>query len=157
MRVMREETFGPVLPIMPFETDDEAVRLANDSDFGLGASLWTRNRVRGEALARRIQAGTVMINDAVSCFGISEAPHGGVKSSGIGRTHGIFGLEEMVRIKYIDSDRLPGMKKVWWYGYGPGFTRQIEGFLDLMFAKSWGKRLQGALRSAGVLTRKGKI
>ena len=84
-------------------------------------------------------------------------PHGGVKSSGIGRTHGIFGLEEMVRIKYIDSDRLPGMKKVWWYGYGPGFTRQIEGFLDLMFAKSWGKRLQGALRSAGVLTRKGKI
>jgi len=49
------------------------------------------------------------------------------------------------------------MKKVWWYGYGPGFTRQIEGFLDLMFAKSWGKRLQGALRSAGVLTRKGKI
>ncbi|SPE45667.1 NAD/NADP-dependent betaine aldehyde dehydrogenase [Candidatus Sulfotelmatobacter sp. SbA7] len=157
MRIMREETFGPVLPIMPFETDDEAVRLANDSDFGLGASIWIRNRVRGEALARRIQAGTVMINDAVSCFGVSEAPHGGVKASGIGRTHGIFGLEEMVRIKYIDSDRLPGMKKVWWYEYGPGFTRQIEGFLDLMFAKSWGKRLQGALRSAGVLTRKGKI
>jgi acyl-CoA reductase-like NAD-dependent aldehyde dehydrogenase len=156
MCIMREETFGPVLPIMPFDTDDEAVRLANDSDYGLGASVWTRDRARGEALAQRIQAGTVMVNDAVSCFGISEAPHGGVKSSGIGRTHGIFGLEEMVRIKYVDSDRLPGMKKVWWYGYGESFARQMEGFVDLMFAKSLGKRLQGALRSAGILTGKPK-
>jgi acyl-CoA reductase-like NAD-dependent aldehyde dehydrogenase len=157
MRIMREETFGPVLPIMPFDSDDEAVRLANQSDYGLGASVWTGDRTRGEALARRIQAGTVMVNDAVSCFGVSEAPHGGVKSSGIGRTHGIFGLEEMVRIKYLDSDRLPGMKKVWWYGYGESFTRQMEGFVDLMFANGWSKRLQGALRSAGVLKRKGKI
>lgn len=157
MRIMREETFGPVLPIMPFDTDDEAVRLANDSDYGLSASVWTRDRVRGTALARHIHAGTVMVNDAVSCFGVSEAPHGGVKASGIGRTHGIFGLEEMVRIKYLDSDRLPAMKKIWWYGYGESFTRQIEGFVDLMFARSWSKRLRGALRSAGALTRKDKI
>jgi acyl-CoA reductase-like NAD-dependent aldehyde dehydrogenase len=157
MRIMREETFGPVLPIMPFETDDEAVRLANDSDYGLAASVWTRDRACGEALARRIHGGTVMVNDAVSCFGVSEAPHGGVKSSGIGRTHGIFGLEEMVRIKYLDSDRMPGMKKVWWYEYGESFTRQMEGFLDLMFAPRWSKRLRGGLRSAGVLKRKGKI
>jgi acyl-CoA reductase-like NAD-dependent aldehyde dehydrogenase len=157
MRIMREETFGPVLPIMPFDTDDEAIHLANDSDYGLGASVWTRDRARAEALARRIQAGSVMINDAVSCFGVSEAPHGGVKASGIGRTRGIFGLEEMVRTKYVDSDRLPGMKKIWWYRYGEGFGRQMEGFVDLMFARSWGKRLKGALRSAGVLTRKGKL
>jgi succinate-semialdehyde dehydrogenase/glutarate-semialdehyde dehydrogenase len=157
MRIMREETFGPVLPIMPFETEDEAVRLANDSDYGLAASVWTRNRARGEALARRIHAGTVMVNDAVSCFGVSEAPHGGVKSSGIGRAHGIFGLEEMVRIKYLDSDRFPSVKKVWWYGYGESFTRQMEGFVDVMFANSWSKCLRGALRSAGVLKRKGKI
>jgi hypothetical protein len=63
----------------------------------------------------------------------------------------------MVRLKYLDFDRLPAMKKVWWYGYGESFTRQIEGFVDLMFARSFGKRLHGALRSAGVLTRKGKI
>ncbi len=154
---MREETFGPVLPIMPFDSDEEAVRLANDSEYGLAASVWTRDRVRGEALARRIHAGTVMVNDAVSCFGISEAPHGGVKASGIGRTHGIFGLDEMVRIKYIASDRIPGMKKVWWYGYGESFARQMEGFVDMMFAGSWRKRLEGALRSTGILTRKGKI
>src|SRR5207244_3836503 len=115
-----------VLPIMAFDTDDEAVRLANDSEYGLAASAWTRNRARGEALARRIHAGTVMVNDAVSCFGISEVPHGGVKASGIGRTHGQYGLEEMVRIKYLDSDRLPGVKKVWWYGYGETFARRWE-------------------------------
>jgi acyl-CoA reductase-like NAD-dependent aldehyde dehydrogenase len=151
MRIMREETFGPVLPIMAFDTDDEAVRLANDSEYGLAASVWTRNRARGEVLARRIHVGTVMVNDAVSCFGISEAPHGGVKASGIGRTHGRFGLEEMVKIKYVDSDRLPGIKKVWWYGYGAAFARQMEEFLDLQFARGIGRRLRGMVRSAGVL------
>jgi acyl-CoA reductase-like NAD-dependent aldehyde dehydrogenase len=157
MRIMREETFGPVLPIMPFDNDDEAVRLANDSEFGLAASVWTRNRARGEGLAARISAGTVMVNDVVSCFGISEAPHGGVKASGIGRTHGALGLEEMVRVKYVDSDRLPGVKKVWWYGYGETFTRQMEGFVDLMFSRSLPKRLRGALRSAGSYVRRGRL
>jgi len=151
MRIMREETFGPVLPVAAFDSDDEAVRLANDSDFGLAASVWTRSRERGERLARRIQAGTVMVNDVISCFGISEAPHGGVKSSGVGRAHGRFGLEEMVRTKYLDVDLAPGMKKVWWYGYGATFTRQMEGFLDFQFARGLGKRLQGALRAAGVV------
>ena len=156
MLIMREETFGPVLPLMAFDNDDEAIRLANDSEYGLGASVWTRDRARGDAVARRIHAGTVMVNDAVSCFGISEAPHGGVKASGVGRAHGRFGVEEMVRSKYIDSDRLPGMKKLWWYGYGAGFGRQLGGFLDLQFARGWGQRVKGALSSAGVL-RKGKL
>jgi delta 1-pyrroline-5-carboxylate dehydrogenase len=157
MQIMREETFGPVLPVMPFDTDEEAIRLANDSDFGLAASVWTRDRGRGESLARVIQAGTVMVNDAIACFGISEAPHGGVKASGVGRTHGRFGLEEMVRIKYVDSDRLPGMKQVWWYGYGERFTRQMEGFLDLLFARGLRQRLLGAFRSAGAYVRKGRL
>jgi len=154
MRIMREETFGPVLPVMACDDDDEAVRLANDSEYGLAASVWTRDRSRGERLARRIHAGTVMVNDVISCFGISEAPHGGVKASGVGRTHGRFGLEEMVRVKYLDVDRMPGMKKVWWHGYGESFRRQMEGFLDMQFARGLGKRLRGALRAAGVLRRK---
>src|SRR5260370_39889013 len=109
MRIMVEETFGPVLPVMAFDSDEEAVRLANDSEFGLAASVFTRDGARGERLARRIQAGTVMVNDAISCFGISEAPQGGIKSSGVGRTHGRFGLEVMVRLPYLDSHLLPGM------------------------------------------------
>jgi len=154
MRIMRDETFGPVLPVMPFDNEDDAVRLANDSEYGLAASIWTLDRARGEALARRINAGTVMVNDAVSCYGISEAPHGGVKSSGIGRTHGRFGLDEMVRVKYLASDRLPRMKKFWWYGYGEAFTRQMEGMLDAQFAGSAASRLRGALRSLGLLRTK---
>ncbi len=154
MRIMREETFGPVLPIMAFDNDDEAIRLANDSEYGLAASVWTRDSKRGERLARRIHAGTVMVNDVISCFGISEAPHGGVKASGLGRTHGRFGLEEMVRVKYLDIDRMPGMKKVWWHGYGESFRRQMEGFLDMQFARGLGSRVRGALRAAGVLRRK---
>jgi len=154
MRIMREETFGPVLPMMAFVDDDEAVRLANDSEYGLAASVWTRDSRRGEKLARRIHAGTVMVNDVISCFGISEAPHGGVKASGVGRTHGRFGLDEMVRVKYLDIDRMPGMKKVWWHGYGESFRRQMEGFLDMQFARGLGTRLRGAVRAAGVVRRK---
>ncbi len=157
MRIMREETFGPVLPVMAFDSDEEGIRLANDSDYGLAASIWTLNHRRGEALARRIHAGTVMMNDALSCFGISEAPHGGAKSSGLGRTHGRFGLEEMVQLKYLDSDRLPGVKKVWWYGYGEPFARQMEASLDLQFAREPGQRLRGALRSAGVFVKAKKL
>ena len=154
MRIMREETFGPVLPMMACDDEDEAVRLANDSEYGLAASVWTRDPSRGERMARRIHAGTVMVNDVISCFGISEAPHGGVKASGVGRTHGRFGLEEMVRVKYLDTDRMPGMKKVWWHGYGEDFRRQMEGFLDMQFARSVGKRLRGAMTAAGIVRRK---
>ena len=154
MRIMREESFGPVLPAMAFDSEAEAVRLANDSEYGLAASVWTRDRTRAEKIARQIHAGTVMVNDAVSCFGISEAPHGGVKASGIGRTHGRFGLEEMVTAKYIDSDLLPGIKRPWWYGYGQGMSPAVEGFLDLQFARGIGARIRGAVRAAGLITRK---
>ncbi len=157
MRVMQEETFGPVLPVAPFDSDDEAVRLANDSEFGLAASVWTRSRSRGEAMAAQVKAGTVMLNDMISCFGIAEAPHGGFKQSGIGRTHGEMGLQEMVQVKYVDIDLLPGIPKLWWFGYGKQFQQQMNGFVDLLFAPGWARKLKGGMRSAGLFRRKNRI
>ncbi len=154
MRVMREETFGPVLPVMAFDSDSDAIRLANDSGYGLAASVWTRDRGRGEKLARQISAGTVMVNDALACFGISEAPHGGIKASGIGRTHGRFGLDEMVRIKYLDSDLLPGTKKPWWYGYGAQVAKAAEAFLDFQFERRMGRRITGGISSMPLISRR---
>ena len=157
MRIMQEETFGPALPIAPFDTDEDAVRLANDSVFGLAASVWTRDRKRGEAIAARIKAGTVMVNDAISAFGIAEAPHGGFEQSGIGRAHGELGLAEMVLVKYIDVDLLPRMKKVWWYGYSEAFQRQMSGFVDMMFSRSLSARIKGAFATVGALRRKNRL
>ncbi|MCU1269271.1 MAG: Succinate-semialdehyde dehydrogenase [Acidobacteriaceae bacterium] len=154
MLVMREETFGPVLPIMAFDSEDEAIRLANDSEYGLAASVWTRDRKRGERIARQIKAGTVMVNDAVSCYGISEAPHGGIKASGIGRTHGKLGLDEMVRTKYVDVDLMPGTRKPWWYSYGSHVANAAEAFLDFQFASKLRRRLIGGNRSIPLISRR---
>lgn len=143
MTIMREETFGPVLPIMEVADEAEAVALANDSEFGLSASVWTRNARRGEALARRLEAGAVMVNDCISYFGICEAPHGGVKASGIGRSHSQLGLLEMVRVKYIDVDLLPRLPKLWWFGYDGRALRLMRGFTNFLFARHAARRARG--------------
>jgi succinate-semialdehyde dehydrogenase/glutarate-semialdehyde dehydrogenase len=119
MAVMREETFGPVLPLMTFKTEDEAVELANDSPFGLTASVWTRNLRRGRRVAERIEAGTVMVNEVLYTHGIAQTPWGGVKQSGLGRTHGRPGLLEMVAPYHIHVNRLARFHDLWWFNYTP--------------------------------------
>jgi acyl-CoA reductase-like NAD-dependent aldehyde dehydrogenase len=149
MQLMRDETFGPVLAIRSVVSADEAVALANDSPFGLSASIWTRNARRGRELASRIRAGSVMINDVASYYGISEAPHGGSGFSGWGRTHSRLGLLEMVQVKYVDADRLPLYAKPWWYGYSEDFAAATGSVVELMFAPSWKRRLQAMLGKRG--------
>jgi succinate-semialdehyde dehydrogenase/glutarate-semialdehyde dehydrogenase len=117
MELMTEETFGPVLPIMTFKTDDEAVQLANDSVYGLTASVFTSDIRRGRALAERIDAGTVMVNEVVYTHAVAQTPWGGVKQSGYGRTHGRLGLLELITPQHIHVNSIPGVPDVWWFRY----------------------------------------
>ena len=143
MRLMREETFGPVLPIMTFKTDEEAVRLANDSIYGLTASVFTRDIARGRRIAEQIDAGTVMINEVVYTHAVAQTPWGGVKQSGYGRTHGRLGLLELVSAQHIHANALPVFSDVWWFPY----TRQA-GELFRGFARRF---TTGSLLSSSLL------
>ena len=147
MRLFQEETFGPILAVQAVKDSEEAVARANDSAFSLAASVWTSDAKRGQAIAARLRAGAVMVNDAISYFGIAEAPHGGCGASGWGRTHGKAGLLEMVQTKYIDVDRLPGREKPWWYRYGANLERAADGFLKFEFGGGLAAKLRNA-RSA---------
>jgi acyl-CoA reductase-like NAD-dependent aldehyde dehydrogenase len=133
MKLFQEETFGPILAIQIVRNEEEAIARCNDSDFALSASVFTGNSVRGQTIARRLKAGAVMINDAISYFGISEAPHGGCKHSGWGRTHGKAGLSEMVQPKYIATDHLPNREKPWWFRYGGTLEKSATAFLNFEF------------------------
>jgi succinate-semialdehyde dehydrogenase/glutarate-semialdehyde dehydrogenase len=157
MRLMQEETFGPVLAIQVVEDVEEAIERANDSSFGLGASVWTRDSRRGEQIARKLVAGAVMVNDVISYYAICEAPHGGRRSSGIGHTHSRLGLLEMVQVKYIDVERLSGLHKTWWYGYSRALLDAADSFLQLVFARRWGLRLRGLPGSWRALFRGDRI
>jgi acyl-CoA reductase-like NAD-dependent aldehyde dehydrogenase len=145
MKLFQEETFGPILAMQSVRDAEEAVLRANDSPFALAASVWTRDAARGEAIASRLRAGAVMVNDAISYFAIAEAPHGGCGGSGWGRTHGKAGLLEMVQTKYIDLDRLPGSEKPWWYRYGADLERAADSFLQFELSGSIAARFRHAL------------
>ncbi len=145
----REEVFGPVLPVVPAADVEDAIRIANDSRFGLSASIWTGDRARGVRLARRIQAGAVLVNDAATHVGAAETPHGGEKESGLGRSHGELGLYETCRVRFVGSDRLDLMRKPWWFGYAPASLADRDAFLRFAFAPGWWERLRaipGTLR-----------
>jgi acyl-CoA reductase-like NAD-dependent aldehyde dehydrogenase len=116
-RCVKEETFGPLLPIMTFKTDEEAIQLANDSVYGLTASVWTKNLKRGRKLAKKIRAGTVSVNECTYTYAICQTPWGGIKHSGFGRTHGKLGLMELVHVQHIHENLIPQLHDFWWYGY----------------------------------------
>jgi len=115
MSLMCDETFGPVLPVIPFSTDDEAVRLANDSTMALTASVWTGSLSKGRAFAMRLAGGVVTINEHLYTHGMSELPWGGPKDSGLGRTHGPEGLREMSQLKCLNWDLSRASRNLWWY------------------------------------------
>jgi acyl-CoA reductase-like NAD-dependent aldehyde dehydrogenase len=150
MKLMRAETFGPVIAIRRVASAAEAVEMANDSPFALSASVWTGDSGRGRGIASRLRAGSVMINDVGSYYGICEAPHGGRGHSGWGRSHSRLGLLEMVQVKYVDVDRLPGVPKSWWFGYSAELAVSASQFVEAMFARRWRQRAAALAGKRGV-------
>ncbi len=154
MAIMRDETFGPVLCVMPVASMEEALALANDCDLGLTASVWTRNRARGERLARKVKAGVVMVNDHLMAHGLAQVPWGGVKHSGIGRSHGAAGMDEMTQVQCIVNDLMPGVRKnFWWHPHGPDIYDGVRGLIDFRFGRRLHRRLDGLVKTLRVLPR----
>jgi acyl-CoA reductase-like NAD-dependent aldehyde dehydrogenase len=143
MRIMKEEIFGPVLPIVTVDSEEEAIQLANDSQFGLGASIWTKDRAKGERMAHQIESGMVWINDHSFSHGACVCAWGGVKDSGLGRSHSKFGFYECVNIKQLAWE--PGWARdMWWQPYDRKLGDAIRYSAQLLYSRN-GNRLQ-ALR-----------
>ena len=144
-RIEREEIFGPVVTVQPVMSEDQAVRLANDSPFGLGASVWTRDPERARRMAARLEAGSVWTNDTAYSYGAGQASWGGVKQSGIGRTHSRHGLYDCTRVKFVDADR--GRVAVpWWFPYDPAAADGFRGVLGVLHGEGVAPRLEAAWR-----------
>jgi acyl-CoA reductase-like NAD-dependent aldehyde dehydrogenase len=142
--VLTEETFGPILPVVRVRDEDEAVRRANELPMGLFASVWTGDRKRGEAVARRIRAGGVSVNDTLSHWGVPSLPMGGVGESGYSRARGDEGLREFTRARAFLVDR-PGLRREpWWFPYTPMSRRLMRGIV------AW-EGLSGLSRVTGFL------
>jgi succinate-semialdehyde dehydrogenase/glutarate-semialdehyde dehydrogenase len=142
MTVMTEEIFGPIVPIMEVATEEEALRLANESHLGLNAYVFTNDREHGRRIAERIQAGSVLVNDVLSNGGCAEAPFGGMKQSGFGRVLGEESLRDMCDVRHISTDRIKmGSRDPLWFPYTES-------------SYSWFKRGLRALFSGGSILRR---
>jgi len=142
MDVMREETFGPVLPIMPFKDDADALRLANDSSYGLNSSVWSGDAGRAEELGGQIQAGNVCINDCLVNYAVGSLPFGGVKDSGIGRVHGVDGLRAFSNTKSILASRVALKREPFWYPAPGWFSKLLGRTLRLRYRRGLGKKFK---------------
>jgi acyl-CoA reductase-like NAD-dependent aldehyde dehydrogenase len=138
MKCMTEETFGPTLPIMKVADADEAVRLANDSPYGLGASVFSKDTARGEAVARRLEAGAANVNDAMINYTVLELPMGGAKASGLGSRHGAGGIRKYCSQQAIVVTKLAMKKELFMYPYKSRTSKMLAGLFKLMYGR--GKR-----------------
>jgi succinate-semialdehyde dehydrogenase/glutarate-semialdehyde dehydrogenase len=154
MSVVNEEIFGPVLAVQKVDSVEEAIKRANASTLGLTASVWTKNRRKGHQIASRLEVGSVMINDHLMSHGLAETPWGGWKESGIGRTHGYLGLEEMTQPRCVVDDVMPGVQKnMWWHPHNKKVYEGLKGALEFLYSKNTGKKISGGMKLARVFLR----
>ena len=145
MRIMREEIFGPVLPVVTIRSEEEAIDSANDSEFGLSASVWTRSVRRALRIAEKLQAGSVWVNDHMYSHNAPQLPWGGVKHSGFGRTHSKHGVYECVQVKMVGTDR-GRMPRPYYFPYASRQARFVPTLLHSVYGRGVVGRIAGALR-----------
>jgi acyl-CoA reductase-like NAD-dependent aldehyde dehydrogenase len=141
MAIMREETFGPVLPIMRVRDEEEGLRLANDTRYGLNANVWTRDKRKGVELAKQIHSGSAVVNDCMLTYGITESPFGGRKESGIGQVNGEIGLRSYCYAQSIAVDRFGGRSEFLWFPYTARKTRVLRRMMRLLWGSPLGRLL----------------
>jgi len=135
MKCMTEETFGPTMPIIKVKDADEAIRLANDSPYGLAGSVFSKDIERGERVARQIESGAVCVNEAMTNYLALELPMGGWKTSGVGHRHGAGGIRKYARTQAILISRLHGKRELTWFPYKAKNTERLLKMFRLM----WGR------------------
>ncbi len=135
MKIMSEETFGPEISVMEFNTEEEAIFLANDSEYGLSASIWTDDSRKAKAVAKKIQSGSICINDVVANYMISDLPFGGFKKSGLGRVHGPEGLRAYAQIQAVSTNRWLWRfsDELWWFPYSKKIYSYISRAVKFLF------------------------
>lgn len=153
--IRSQEIFGPVVTVASIANDEDGIRRANDSAHGLGASVWTRDRDRARRVAERIEAGSVWVNDHAYSYGLGQAPWGGRKESGIGRTHSKHGLYALSQLKFVDADG-GRLTPPWWYPYSDMVVDGFRGALGVLYGEGVATRLAAARRHRRGLLALGK-
>ena len=133
-KILQDETFGPAITIQPFQSDEEAVKLANMTGYGLSASIFGRNQKRMKAIARRIRAGTVSINDVLTHYGIADLPFGGMGLSGMGKVHGKEGLRAFSHQKSYMKNRVQLKSEFWWYKKSEKFGKLLKKWIKWQYS-----------------------
>ena len=151
MAIMKDETFGPVMPVMTFSHDEEAIEMANDSSFGLNASIWSRDLRRAQQMASELVVGSCSINDVIKNVGNPKLPFGGVKHSGIGRVHGPEGLRNLSQTKSISLHRWNQGREVNWFPFDQTLYEDLIKYLNLAYGKT--SRWSAWLQAPGLIRR----
>jgi NAD-dependent aldehyde dehydrogenases len=134
MKIMKKETFGPLLPIMPFKTEEEAVALANDSPYGLNASVWSRDIKKAKRVVSQLETGNVYINDVIKNIGNPDLPFGGVKQSGFGKYHGAEGLRTFSIETAVMVNKNKMKREINWFPYTAELLKTVRGLINVLYA-----------------------
>jgi succinate-semialdehyde dehydrogenase/glutarate-semialdehyde dehydrogenase len=153
MDIVRKETFGPIVALMTFNGEEEAVRLANDSPFALNGSVWTSDVEKGKEIATRLRSGTITVNNVAYTYGLGATPWGGRGDSGFGRTHGDAGFEELIERQHVHLDRGKFPSEIWWPPYGKEGLEAMHDFTGLAFNGERDGLLQKLLKARRLMRR----